>query len=86
MFIFKVTLTYFSVVDVYQEWSGPVKPLIANLRRLKNELGDDKLKFLVVSYLDRHVNVAMYFEAISLENYTFLARINNIILVILFLV
>lgn len=41
--------TYFSVVDVYQEWSGPVKPLIANLRRLKNELGDDKLRFLVVS-------------------------------------
>ncbi|XP_052812769.1 thioredoxin domain-containing protein 6-like isoform X13 [Mya arenaria] len=35
------------VVDVYQEWAGPVKPLITNLRRLKNELGDDLLKFFV---------------------------------------
>uniref|UniRef100_A0A8W8L7M3 Nucleoside diphosphate kinase-like domain-containing protein n=1 Tax=Magallana gigas TaxID=29159 RepID=A0A8W8L7M3_MAGGI len=33
------------VVDIYQEWSGPCSCLIANLRRLKNELGDDLLRF-----------------------------------------
>ena len=37
------------MVDVYQEWSGPVKPLLGGLRRLKIELSDDLLKFAVVS-------------------------------------
>ena len=39
----------FSVIDIYQEWTGPVTPLVTGLRRLKNELGDDLLKFAVVS-------------------------------------
>jgi hypothetical protein len=52
--LFAVSLTFavllfFSVVDAYQEWAGPVTPLVPNLRRLKNELGDDLLKFFVVS-------------------------------------
>ena len=38
-----------SVVDVYQEWAGPCKAMVNNFRRLKNELGDDLLRFSVVS-------------------------------------
>ena len=38
----------FVVVDVYQEWCGPCKALLSNLKRLKNELGDDLLHFAVV--------------------------------------
>ncbi|XP_071148196.1 thioredoxin domain-containing protein 6-like isoform X5 [Mytilus edulis] len=34
-----------NVVDVYQEWCGPCSGMVANLRRLKNELGDDLLRF-----------------------------------------
>ena len=37
------------MVDVYQEWAGPCKAMISNFRRLKNELGDDLLRFAVVS-------------------------------------
>ncbi|XP_046555994.1 LOW QUALITY PROTEIN: thioredoxin domain-containing protein 3 homolog [Haliotis rubra] len=33
------------VVDVYQEWCGPCAAMVANFRRLKNELGDDLLHF-----------------------------------------
>jgi len=46
---FEVCDVVFSVVDVYQEWAGPVIPLVPNLRRLKNELGDDLLRFFIVS-------------------------------------
>ncbi|XP_021351892.1 thioredoxin domain-containing protein 3 homolog isoform X16 [Mizuhopecten yessoensis] len=35
------------VIDVYQEWCGPCSGLIANLKRLKNELGDDLLHFAI---------------------------------------
>ena len=37
------------MVDVYQEWAGPCKAMVSNFRRLKNELGDDLLRFGVVS-------------------------------------
>ncbi|XP_023930674.1 thioredoxin domain-containing protein 3 homolog isoform X5 [Lingula anatina] len=33
------------VVDVYQEWSGPCKAMVTNLRKLKMELSDDYLHF-----------------------------------------
>ena len=65
-----LSLTSFLVVDVYQEWSGPVKPLIASLRRLKNELGDNLLKFLVVS--ETHTVATL---KLSLEQYIVFARI-----------
>ena len=42
-------MIYITVVDIYQEWSGPCRGLVANLRRLKNELGDEMLHFAVVS-------------------------------------
>ncbi|XP_025103800.1 thioredoxin domain-containing protein 3 homolog isoform X3 [Pomacea canaliculata] len=35
------------VIDVYQEWCGPCVAMVGNFRRLKNELGDDLLKFAV---------------------------------------
>jgi len=38
-----------SVVDVYQEWSGPSKAMLPNFRRMRNELSDDLLRFAVVS-------------------------------------
>ena len=38
------------VVDVYQEWAGPCKAMVSNFKRLKNELGDDLLRFTVVSF------------------------------------
>lgn len=40
----------FSVIDVYQEWCGPVSALLGTFRRIKNEIGDDLLKFVVVSH------------------------------------
>ena len=36
-------------MDIFQDWSGPVKPLHPHLRRLKIELSDDWLKFFAVS-------------------------------------
>jgi len=36
-----------TVVDVYQDWSGPCKAMISNFRRFKNELGDDLLRFAI---------------------------------------
>ncbi|XP_041374395.1 thioredoxin domain-containing protein 3 homolog isoform X16 [Gigantopelta aegis] len=35
------------VIDVYQEWCGPCNALVANFRRLKNEIGDDLLHFAI---------------------------------------
>jgi len=37
-----------SVVDVYQEWCGPCKALISTFKRVKNESGDDLLRFATV--------------------------------------
>ncbi|XP_064647240.1 thioredoxin domain-containing protein 3 homolog isoform X9 [Lineus longissimus] len=36
-----------SVIDIYQEWAGPCKSMVSILKRLKNELGDDLLRFAV---------------------------------------
>ena len=46
----------FSVVDVYSAWCGPCKAVISLFRRVKNELGDNLLRFAVVSI----VLVCMY--------------------------
>ncbi|KAL4217403.1 Thioredoxin domain-containing protein 3 [Mactra antiquata] len=35
------------VIDVYQEWCGPVSAMLGNFRKLKNELGDNLLKFVI---------------------------------------
>ena len=44
------TSTHFlSVVDVYSTWCGPCKAVLGLFRRIKNELGDDLLKFATVS-------------------------------------
>ena len=37
------------VMDVYSEWCGPCKAVQGLFRRLKNELGDDLLRFGLVS-------------------------------------
>ena len=36
------------VVDIYSGWCGPCKAVISLFRRVKNELGDDLLKFAIV--------------------------------------
>ena len=36
------------VVDVYSRWCGPCKAVTGLFRRIKNELGDDLLKFAIV--------------------------------------
>ncbi|XP_067934512.1 thioredoxin domain-containing protein 3 homolog isoform X2 [Watersipora subatra] len=33
------------VIDVFQEWAGPCKAMLANFRRIRNELSDDLLHF-----------------------------------------
>ncbi|XP_060586769.1 thioredoxin domain-containing protein 3 homolog isoform X4 [Ruditapes philippinarum] len=35
------------VIDAYQEWCGPVSAMLGTFRRVKNELGDDLLKFVI---------------------------------------
>jgi nucleoside diphosphate kinase/thiol-disulfide isomerase/thioredoxin len=34
-----------TVVDVYQEWCGPCKAIVSTFKRIKNESGDDMLRF-----------------------------------------
>ena len=43
------TVHHFVVIDVYSGWCGPCKAIISLFRRLKNELGDDILRFATVS-------------------------------------
>ena len=36
-----------TVIDVYSAWCGPCKAVLSLLRRIKNELGDDLLRFAI---------------------------------------
>lgn len=38
-----------AVIDVYSAWCGPCKAVQGLFRRLKNEIGDDLLKFGMVT-------------------------------------
>jgi thiol-disulfide isomerase/thioredoxin len=40
---------FVSVVDAYAEWCGPTASIVSVFRKIKNELGDDLLKFITVS-------------------------------------
>lgn len=40
----------FAVIDVYSGWCGPCKAVLGLFRRIKNELGDDLLRFATVSF------------------------------------
>ena len=40
------------VIDVFQEWCGPCKAMLANFKRVKNESGDELLHFAMVSNHD----------------------------------
>ena len=40
---------YRLVVDAHQKWCGPCLAIVSMLKRIKNELGDDILKFATVS-------------------------------------
>lgn len=42
---------FHAVVDVYAEWCGPCKAVVSLFRRVKNELGDDLLRFATVCVL-----------------------------------
>ena len=37
------------VIDVYQKWCGPCAAVLSLFKRLRNEVGDDLLRFAVVS-------------------------------------
>ena len=39
------------VVDAHQKWCGPCVAITGMLKRIKNELGDDLLKFATVSLI-----------------------------------
>ena len=41
-------ICYCAVVDVYSAWCGPCKAVVGLLRRVKNEIGDDLLRFAIV--------------------------------------
>lgn len=58
---------YFSfvylVVDVYTEWCGPCIPMIANLKKIKLELGNENLHYAIVNiflFFDYYFNVNIY--------------------------
>jgi len=42
-------LVKFLVVDVYAEWCGPCIPMIANLKKIKLELGGEILHYAIVN-------------------------------------
>lgn len=48
------------VVDVYSKWCGPCKAVTGLFRRIKNELGDDFLKFAIV----RTFSVLLYIKSL----------------------
>ena len=35
------------MIDVYSAWCGPCKAVLSLFRRIKNELGDDLLRFAI---------------------------------------
>ena len=41
----KIFLPSSTVVDVFSAWCGPCKAVLSLFRRIKNELGDDLLRF-----------------------------------------
>lgn len=51
-----------SVVDVYAKWCGPCKAVTGLFRRIKNELGDDLLKFAIVRMVKVFLTVNMNFS------------------------
>lgn len=40
----------YSVVDVYQDWCGPCKAMVPIFKRIKNETGDELLRFAMVAH------------------------------------
>ena len=43
------TNTKIKVIDVYQSYGGPLKPMEPRFRALNNQLGDSSLGFAIVS-------------------------------------
>lgn len=37
------------VVDIYQQWCGPCTGMVSNLKKIRNDIGDDLLKYAAVS-------------------------------------
>ena len=42
-----ISTSHTTVIDVYSAWCGPCKAVLSLLRRIKNELGDDLLRFAI---------------------------------------
>lgn len=37
------------MVDIYQQWCGPCTGMVSNLKKIRNDIGDDLLKYAAVS-------------------------------------
>lgn len=48
---------FYLVVDVYTEWCGPCIPMIANLKKIKLELGGETLHYAIVNILSVFFNI-----------------------------
>lgn len=37
------------MVDIYQQWCGPCTGMVSNLKKIRNDIGDNLLKYAAVS-------------------------------------
>lgn len=62
-----MTIALHAVIDVYSAWCGPCKAIQGLLRRLKNEIGDDLLRFAMVCAIFVSVHAQMVKVKVHLQ-------------------